>query len=119
MSLIRRVRTLNPWMPCWRVVLWLAIVSLGSMVAHGQSPALAELLHREFVAKDFAVKSFGPVRWLNGGASYATVEPSAKTEGARELVRYDTASADREVLVSALQFTPPGGDKPLAVEEYT
>lgn len=119
MSLIRRVRTLNPWMPCRRVVLWLAIVSLGSMVAHGQSPALAELLHREFVAKDFAVKSFGPVRWLNGGASYATVEPSAKTEGARELVRYDTASAAREVLVSAAQLTPPGGDKPLAVEEYT
>jgi dipeptidyl-peptidase-4 len=105
-------------MPCLRVFFWLAIASFGSRVAYAQSPAVAELLRREFVAKDFAVKSFGPVHWLNGGASYTTLEPSAKAEGARDLVRYDTATAAREVLVSAGQLTPPGSDKPLAVEEY-
>lgn len=118
MHLIRRVRTWNRRMPCLRVFFWLAIASFGSRVAYAQSPAVAELLRREFVAKDFAVKSFGPVHWLNGGASYTTLEPSAKAEGARDLVRYDTATAAREVLVSAGQLTPPGSDKPLAVEEY-
>jgi len=118
MPLIKRVGTWNPRTSCLRVVLWLAMVSLGSTIAYAQSPALSDLLHREFVAKDFAVKSFGPVRWLSGGAFYTTLEPSAKAEGARDLVRYDTATAAREVLVSATQLTLPGADKPLAVEEY-
>jgi len=118
MHVIKPVRTWNPRTLCLRVGLWLAIVSLASTVAHAQSPAMTELLRREFVAKDFAVKSFGPVRWLNGGHSYSTLEPSAKTEGPRDLVRYDTATAAREVLVSAAQLTPPGSDKPLVIDDY-
>jgi len=93
-------------------------VGFAPAVAYAQSPALVDLLHREFVTKDFAVKSFGPARWLNGGTSYTTLEPSAKAEGARDIVRYDTATAAREVLVAASQLTPPGSDKPLAIEGY-
>ncbi|MFZ0864985.1 MAG: S9 family peptidase [Candidatus Sulfotelmatobacter sp.] len=100
------------------IVSWLAIACLGSCAAYAQSPAVADLLRREFIARDFAVKSFGPVRWLDGGKSYAILEPSAKAEGARDLMRYDTANAQREVLVSASQLTPPGSDKPLAIEDY-
>ncbi len=50
------------------IVIGLMIVCLGSCLAHAQSPAVADLLRREFVARDFAVKSFGPVRWLKGAA---------------------------------------------------
>ncbi|SPF44152.1 Dipeptidyl peptidase IV [Candidatus Sulfotelmatobacter kueseliae] len=101
-----------------RIFSWLAVVGFAPAVAYAQSPALVDLLHREFVTKDFAVKSFGPARWLNGGTSYTTLEPSAKAEGARDIVRYDTATAAREVLVAASQLTPPGSDKPLAIEGY-
>jgi dipeptidyl-peptidase 4 len=101
------------------IVSWLAITCLVSHAAHAQSPAVVDLLHREFIARDFAVQSFGPVRWLDGGKSYATLEPSAKAEGARDLVRYDTATAQREVLISASQLMPPGSDKPLAIEDYS
>jgi dipeptidyl-peptidase 4 len=100
------------------IVFWLAIACLGSCPAHAQSPAVVDLLRREFIAEDFAVKSFGPVRWLDGGKSYAILEPSGKAEGARDLVRYDTATAQRELMLSASQFMPPGSDKPLAIEDY-
>ena len=118
MHFSRRFRTVNPGGLCVRVAFGLAMASLGSGIAHTQSPALTELLRRQFVARDFAVKSFGPARWLNGGTSYTTLEPSAGTEGARDIVRYDTATGKREVLVSAPQLTPTGNEKPLAIENY-
>jgi dipeptidyl-peptidase-4 len=95
----------------------LASVFSGMPIAYAQSPAVADLLRREFVAKDFATKSFGPARWLDDGKSYVTVEASTK-EGARDLVRYDAASGQREVLVSASQLTPQGAEKPLDIDDY-
>src|ERR1039457_935779 len=97
------------------IVFSLAIATLG---AEAQSPDVVDLLRREFIARDFAVRSFGPSQWLNGGESYTTLEPSAKGQEARDIVRYDTATGQREVLVSASQLTPSGSDKPLTIENY-
>lgn len=60
-------------------------------------------LQRIFASRDFATRRFGPARWLDGGDAYTTVE----AEG-RQIVRYTTASAEREVLVSA----------PFAISDY-
>jgi dipeptidyl-peptidase 4 len=87
-------------------------------VAAAQSPAVVDMLRREFVARDFAVRSFGPAQWLTDGQSYTTLEPSSKSEGTRDLVKYDIATGAREVLVSASQLVPPGSDKPLLIENY-
>jgi dipeptidyl-peptidase-4 len=100
------------------IVVLLAIVCQGVPSAEAQSPTVVDVLRREFVSQDFAVKSFGPVLWLDGGQSYATLEPSDKADGAHEIVRYETATGQRNVLVSASQVMPPGGDKPLAIEDY-
>src|SRR5690349_19606098 len=100
------------------LLLALVITTLGSCVASAQSPAVSEFLRRQFVGGDFEVKSFGPTRWLNEGQSYVTLEPPGQPEGARDLVRYDTASAQREVLVSTSQLVPPGSDKPLVIDDY-
>ena len=97
------------------MVFSLAIASLG---AEAQSPDVVDLLRREFIAHDFAVRSFGPSQWLNGGESYTTIEPAAKGQEARDIVRYDTATGQREVLVSASQLTPSASDKPLTIENY-
>src|SRR5437899_336268 len=42
----------------------------------------------------------GERRWLEGGRGYSMIERG-------ELVRYDTASGKRELLMSAKQLTPP------------
>src|SRR3990172_4555642 len=82
--------------------------------------ALAAMTRRIFASPEFAVKGFGPARWLEGGAAYTTLEPVPGDSGARELVRYATATGERTVLVSSAQLTPPGGGarKPLAIEDY-
>ena len=89
------------------IALMIALGWVGALPLNAQSPATRELLRRAFLDQDFAVKSFGPVRWLNGGSSYSTLEPSAGADKTNEIVRYDTATAQREILVSAQQIIPP------------
>jgi len=100
------------------ILLSVAAAGLTAATVHAQSAALTETLRQEFVQHDFAVKSFGPARWLNGGQAYTTLEPSSASQGATDLVRYDTATGTREVLVSASQLAPPGAKEALKMEDY-
>ncbi|MDP6371623.1 MAG: S9 family peptidase [Vicinamibacterales bacterium] len=94
---------------------WLAIS--GSASAQDRT-ALQDELRRIYEAGDYATHGFGPARWLDGGASYTTVEPSEAMDDARDIVRYATASGRREVLVSAERLVPDGADAALAIDDY-
>jgi dipeptidyl-peptidase-4 len=48
----------------------------------------------------------GPQRWVDSGQGYTTSERG-------DLVRYDTATGDRELLMSAKELTPPNLERPL------
>jgi dipeptidyl-peptidase-4 len=63
-------------------------------------------LKRIFDSKDFAVESFGPARWMNGGAVYTTVEDGS-------LIQYGTATGQRSVLVSKERLNG------LEIEDYS
>ncbi len=111
-----------------------AVASLGavpavSSLAMGTSPLpdraevqdatpLDAILRRIFQDNEFEVRTFGPARWLNGGAAYTTLEPSAAVDNARDVVRYDTAAGRREVIVSASRLIQPGDEAPLAIDDY-
>ena len=97
----------------------LLILAIGSLVFAAPAPAQIspdsdKLLHRMFAGSDFDVKFFGPARWLDDGEFYTTVEPSAAQKDARDIVRYETATGKREVLVAATKLSPPGAKSPLA-----
>jgi dipeptidyl-peptidase 4 len=80
--------------------------------------SLQQQLHRIFEKKDYEIKRFGPARWLEGGRSYVTVEPSAAIKDASDLVVYDTATGLRRILVSASRLIPPGATAPLSIDGY-
>ncbi len=67
---------------------------------------------------EFAPGSFGPARWLAGGAAYTTLERVPAPGRGRDIVRYDAATGAREVLVAAARLVPPGDSAPLAIENY-
>jgi len=104
---------------CWS---WLALCLAACLVTvplHAQiSPESDQLLHRMYASEDFEVKYFGPARWLDDGAFYTTVEPSSAVKDAQDIVRYQTATGRREVLVSAAKLIPAGEKVPLAFENY-
>ncbi|MGC2266370.1 MAG: S9 family peptidase [Candidatus Acidiferrales bacterium] len=82
------------------------------------SSASDQLLHRMYASPDFEVKYFGPARWFDDGSAYTTVELSAAVKDGRDIVRYETATGKREVLVSASQHIPPNEKSPLGFENF-
>jgi dipeptidyl-peptidase 4 len=105
----------------WRLLfVATALISIASSAQ--ASEELTKTLDRIFNSKEFDSKKFGPARWTDGGSAYTTVEPSAANadakDGAKDIVRYDTASGKREVLVSSAKLTPSGVSKPLAIDDY-
>ena len=66
------------------IAFFVAAACLAAVTAHAQSPATTEILRRTFLGQEFEVQPFGPARWLEGGRSYTTLEPSAKGSLRRE-----------------------------------
>jgi dipeptidyl-peptidase-4 len=84
--------------------------------------ALNAQLERIFAKKDFEAKKFGPSRWMEGGKAYTTLDPSTavpEAKDAKDIVRYDTSTGARRVLVSASALVPEPGQKPLEIDDYT
>ena len=98
----------------------LLIASLLLSASASASPALNESLKQIFQSQAYEEKHFGPARWVDGGAAYTTVEPSIAfpNSEARDIVRYETATSKRTVLVSASQLIPSPNKKPLTLENY-
>src|SRR2546425_13313945 len=84
-----------------------------------QLPApMSDMLRRLFASREFAPERFGPARWIDGGAAYTTVEPSADPRGGSDIVRYETATGARTVAVTARQLGPAGDTVPLDIDDY-
>lgn len=104
---------------------------------------VAELSIERLVSSAFKPESAPAIRWLTRPGeettvAYTTIEPVAATAGQiqpaseqedarpsqeeeappKDIVRYDLHTGARTVLVSAAQLTPPGTDRPLAIDGY-
>lgn len=106
-------------MPTHRNFGALALLLIWAATGLAQRPEPARLTVERIVTKDdFRTEGFGPARWLEDGSGYTTVEAAGEGPG-REIVRYDPATGDREVLVSAAALTPAGADRPLGIADYS
>lgn len=94
-------------------------------VADGQPErqAMGDVTLDRLFGDDFQGEFLGATRWLDGGSAYTTLE-AAEGDGENgtspglELIRYETSSGDRDVLVSAAELTPEGRERPLRVQGY-
>src|SRR4029453_9411045 len=77
-----------------------------------------DMIDRIFKTREFTGRPPVPPQWLDGGASYAVVEPTPS--GQNTVVKYDSATgAKREVALSAAQLTPAGASGPLEIEDLS
>src|SRR5262245_5001364 len=83
-----------------------------------QREAAAKLLARTMFNPDFRPKTFRGGEWFGDGGAYLALEPSAAAAGT-DIVRYQTASGTREILVRASRLVPSGDNKPLPIESYS
>ena len=94
---------------------------LGAATAAAQQPGADSsrlTVERIYGGAEFRPGSFGPMRWLDAGAAYTTLEKAADGRG-RDIVRYATESGTREVLVPASRLIPAGDTAPLVIEGYS
>ncbi len=69
-------------------------------------------------SKRFETKRFS-ARWADDASGYLMLEPSKQVQQGRDIVCYDAATGDREILVPAKDLIPPGTSSPLAIDGYT
>jgi dipeptidyl-peptidase-4 len=105
-----------------RFVLVAAAVILGSGGVLAQAPAPADsallTVDRIYAGSEFRGGSFGPLRWLGDGSAYTTLERSAEAREGQDIVRYETESGARSILVPAARLVPAGETEPLEIEDY-
>ncbi|MCF7954873.1 MAG: DPP IV N-terminal domain-containing protein [Phycisphaerae bacterium] len=72
-----------------------------------------------FTVKDFESKGFGPIRWLEDGSGYTTLEEAAGYDDkAKDIVKNDPATGDSKILISASSLIPTSQTKPLEIKDY-
>ena len=95
----------------------LAAVSVVSVRAAETGSILT--IDRIFHDKEFALDKKVPSKWLEGGASYTTVDASESIAEGFDIVRHDSASGEKSILVDARQLIPKGAEKPLEIKDYS
>ncbi|HWP54571.1 MAG TPA: S9 family peptidase [Pyrinomonadaceae bacterium] len=97
----------------------LACLILSVATAYGQSADKRILtLDRIFSSSEFRSETFGPARWLDDGSAYTTLEPSPGKRDVRDIIRYETATGVRSVLISADSLRPSATAAPLVIDDY-
>jgi dipeptidyl-peptidase 4 len=75
-------------------------------------------IDRIFNSMEFMGGRFRQVRFIEDGKYYTTVETSKDTPGGKDIVKYETESGNREVMVSTKLLIPEGESKPLQISDY-
>ena len=73
---------------------------------------------RIFNSKDFMGEYAGQTRWIDNGKFYSTLENSKDTTGGRDIVKYETETGKKEIIVPAKFLIPEGKTKPLSISNY-
>ena len=101
------------------IIAGIAVLALAAPAAAQLSANMQDTLRRIHTTQEFGGGGRGAGaggRWVDGGAGYAATERAA--DGGAEIVRYDTATGRRDVLMTAVQLTPPALGQPLQVSDY-
>ncbi|HEX7917935.1 MAG TPA: hypothetical protein VF454_00955, partial [Gemmatimonadales bacterium] len=81
---------------------------LSAQAARGYMPADSTRLDVTMIYSSpwFSGDFFGPARWLGQGESYTTLERATAPAKGMEMVKYETATGTRTVLIPADKFIP-------------
>ncbi|MGW8282515.1 MAG: DPP IV N-terminal domain-containing protein, partial [Gemmatimonadota bacterium] len=106
------LRIARPW-----TVALAALLCLAPSPAAAQETDLGLVTMDRLFSADFRGDFFGPACWLEDGNAYTTLERSEEGQG-RDLVRYDTRTGERSILVRGSSLVPSNGGDPIDIEGY-
>jgi dipeptidyl-peptidase-4 len=92
----------------------LPLLLIISMVAWSQTTLTLEDIYKNGT---YRAEGYGPVRWMKDNKGYSTLEKNNEV-GGTDIIRYEAASGQRSVLVSAKALIPENGSNPLPIANY-
>ena len=96
---------------------FLLIISLTLVVSSVYSQNGLLSLDDIFAKRVYRMSGYGPARWLDNGTGYTTLERAAEIKG-NDIVRYDTRTAAKTILVAAKELIPQGEQNPIGIQDY-
>lgn len=75
-------------------------------------------IDRIFSSGEFRQERLGRSKWLGNGDAYTVLERSEQTERGMDIVKYNTKTGKKEILVAADRFIPAGAETPLRFGSY-
>ncbi|MFC2120504.1 S9 family peptidase [Bacteroidota bacterium] len=75
-------------------------------------------LERIYASNEFRTQGLPQVRWIDGGEAYTTLERSPAVWGGMDIVRYDTKSGEKEIILTSSLLIPEGETRPLSISNY-
>ncbi len=98
-------------------LLFLSAFYFQPLVAQNEDKSILDL-NRLFKSREFSGERFGPVRFIDKGRSYTTLEASKDSVGRTDIVKYETETGKREILVPGAMLIPAGSKEPLSISNY-
>ncbi len=83
-----------------------------------EDPSLLSI-DRIFNSMEFMMDRVMPIRWIEDGNAYTTFERSETVKFGRNIVRYESFSGEKSILVGAEKFIPEGEENPLSFDDLT
>jgi dipeptidyl-peptidase-4 len=71
-----------------------------------------------YTSRLYRMNGFGKVRWVDDGSGYTTLERSESIKGS-DIVRYDTRTALKTIIISASELIPGDARNPLDIQDYS
>ncbi len=101
-----------------RLFIWLLFIAIypGLLNAQEKSSSLLTL-DRIYASGEFRMDYLQPLQWIESGNAYVRVERDEN--GKQELVRYETASSKRNIIIKNEWLIPNGPEKAIYVESFT
>jgi dipeptidyl-peptidase 4 len=73
---------------------------------------------RIYASREFGTSRPAHNRWIDKGAGYTSLESADSSRAAMDIVRYDTETGQRSILIPDRYLIPRGTTAPLTVEDY-
>jgi len=100
-------------------VLLFCFAAVSAISVHAAETDSLLNIDRIFHDEEFEPNEKVPSKWLQGGESYTTIEPSESESDRFDIVRHDSATGEQSILVGASQLIPDGAETPLEIKDYS
>ncbi|MCL2727287.1 MAG: S9 family peptidase [Bacteroidales bacterium] len=98
-----------------KFLIFIAFAVTFSLSGFAQTNLTLEMIYKQ--RSPIATQALTGVKWLKDGNGYSRLESNPETGGV-DIIRYDAATGDKSVMISATQLIVRESGKPLPVSDY-